>query len=62
MDFSLNEEQRAWQTKARKFADEEIRPITLERDAIIRVRPPRWLCTTPLPRAARRAQIGQVHL
>jgi alkylation response protein AidB-like acyl-CoA dehydrogenase len=34
MDFSLNEEQRAWQMKARKFAQEEIRPVALERDAI----------------------------
>ena len=34
MDFSLNEEQRAWQMKARKFAQEEIRPISLERDRI----------------------------
>lgn len=34
MDFSLNEEQRAWQMKARKFAQEEIRPISLQRDAI----------------------------
>jgi alkylation response protein AidB-like acyl-CoA dehydrogenase len=34
MDFSLTEEQRAWQMKARKFAEEEIRPITLERDRI----------------------------
>ncbi|NKB48820.1 MAG: hypothetical protein GKS02_05570 [Alphaproteobacteria bacterium] len=34
MDFSLNEEQIAWQMKARKFADEEIRPISLKRDAI----------------------------
>jgi alkylation response protein AidB-like acyl-CoA dehydrogenase len=34
MDFSLNEEQRAWQMKARKFAQEEIRPISLERDQI----------------------------
>src|SRR5450755_484929 len=34
MDFSLNEEQRAWQMKARKFAQEEIRPISLERDLI----------------------------
>jgi acyl-CoA dehydrogenase len=33
MDFALNEEQRAWQMKARKFADEEIRPISLKRDA-----------------------------
>lgn len=36
MDFSLNEEQRAWQLKARKFAMEEIRPRSLERDAIER--------------------------
>ena len=34
MDFALNEEQRAWQMKARKFAQEEIRPISLERDRI----------------------------
>src|SRR3989442_2734157 len=34
MDFALNDEQRAWQMKARKFAAEEIRPISLERDAI----------------------------
>ena len=34
MDFSLNEEQRAWQLKARKFADEEIRPLSVARDAI----------------------------
>ena len=34
MDFALNEEQRAWQMKARKFAEEEIKPITLERDRI----------------------------
>jgi len=34
MDFSLNEEQRAWQMKARKFAAEEIRPISLQRDRI----------------------------
>ena len=32
MDFSLNEEQRGWQTEARKFAEDEIRPISLERD------------------------------
>jgi alkylation response protein AidB-like acyl-CoA dehydrogenase len=32
MDFSLNAEQRAWQMKAREFAREEIRPISLERD------------------------------
>ncbi len=34
MDFSLNEEQRAWQMTARKFAQEEIRPLSLERDRI----------------------------
>ena len=34
MDFSLSDEQRAWQMTARKFAEEEIRPISLERDAI----------------------------
>ncbi len=34
MDYSLNETQRAWQLKARKFAAEEIRPISLERDRI----------------------------
>jgi acyl-CoA dehydrogenase len=34
MDFGLNQEQRAWQVKARKFAEESIRPISLERDAI----------------------------
>lgn len=34
MDFSLNEEQRAWQMKARRFAEEEIRPISLQRDQI----------------------------
>ena len=34
MDFSLNEEQRGWQMKARKFAAEEIRPISLQRDRI----------------------------
>jgi len=34
MDFSLSNEQRHWQMLARKFADEEIRPISLERDAI----------------------------
>jgi acyl-CoA dehydrogenase len=35
MDFSLNDDQLAWQAKARKFADEEVRPITLERDRIL---------------------------
>ena len=34
MDFSLNEEQRAWQMKARQFAQEEIRPISLAREQI----------------------------
>ena len=34
MDFSLNEEQRAWQMEAREFAREEIRPISLKRDQI----------------------------
>ena len=35
MDLTLNQEQRAWQEKARKFAAEEIAPISLERDAIL---------------------------
>jgi len=34
MDFSLNPRQRAWQDRARKFAEEEIRPISLARDRI----------------------------
>ena len=34
MDFNLSNEQRSWQMAARKFAEEEIRPISLERDAI----------------------------
>ena len=34
MDFSLNAEQREWKLKARKFAKEEIRPLSLQRDAI----------------------------
>ncbi len=34
MDFLLSDEQRAWQMKARKFAQEEIRPISLQRDQI----------------------------
>jgi acyl-CoA dehydrogenase len=33
MDFALNEEQRAWQMKARRFAEQEIAPISLARDA-----------------------------
>jgi alkylation response protein AidB-like acyl-CoA dehydrogenase len=35
MDFSLNEEQREWQNKARKFAEEDIRPVSLARDRIL---------------------------
>ena len=34
MDFALNEEQRGWQMEARKFAEDEIRPISLQRDQI----------------------------
>jgi acyl-CoA dehydrogenase len=34
MDFSLNEEQRGWQLEARRFAEDEIRPISLQRDRI----------------------------
>ena len=34
MDVSLTEEQRAWQAKARRFAQEELRPTSLERDRI----------------------------
>ena len=34
MDVSLSEEQRAWQLKARQFAQEELRPVSLERDRI----------------------------
>lgn len=34
MDFSLNEGQREWQLKARQFAQEEIRPLSLRRDRI----------------------------
>ena len=32
MDFSLSNEQRSWQMTARKFAEEEIKPITLDLD------------------------------
>ena len=32
MDFSLSNEQRAWQMTARKFAEEEIKPISLKLD------------------------------
>ena len=34
MDFSFNQEQREWQMKARQFAEEQIRPISLARDQI----------------------------
>ena len=34
MDFTLSNEQRSWQMTARKFANEEIRPISVERDEI----------------------------
>jgi alkylation response protein AidB-like acyl-CoA dehydrogenase len=34
MDFALSNEQCAWQMTARKFAQEEIRPISLQRDEI----------------------------
>jgi len=34
MDFQLSNEQRHWQMTARKFAEEEVRPISLARDAI----------------------------
>ena len=34
MDVSLTDVQREWQLKARKFAQEELRPISLERDRI----------------------------
>lgn len=34
MDFQLSDEQRAWQMKAREFAEKEVRPISLKRDAI----------------------------
>ena len=34
MDFNLSNEQRSWQMAARKFADEEIRPISLRCDAV----------------------------
>ncbi|OGA05374.1 MAG: hypothetical protein A2W68_08880 [Betaproteobacteria bacterium RIFCSPLOWO2_02_64_14] len=34
MDFSLNEEQRGWQMEARRFAEDEIRPLSLQRDRI----------------------------
>src|SRR5262245_50172336 len=34
MDFTLSNEQRAWEMTARKFAEEEIRPLWLERDEI----------------------------
>jgi acyl-CoA dehydrogenase len=34
MDFSLNEVQRGWQQKAREFARDELRPLSLERDQL----------------------------
>ena len=34
MDFTLSNEQRSWQMTARKFADEEIKPISLALDEI----------------------------
>ena len=34
MDFTLSNEQRNWQMTARKFAEEEVRPLSLQRDAI----------------------------
>jgi acyl-CoA dehydrogenase len=34
VDFTLNEEQRGWQLKARHFAETEIRPLSLARDRI----------------------------
>ena len=34
MEFALNEEQRGWQMEARKFAQDEIRPLSLKRDQI----------------------------
>jgi hypothetical protein len=34
MDFTLNEEQRGWQMEARKFAEEEIRPVSLARPLV----------------------------
>ena len=34
MDFSLNEEQRHWQSEARKFAADVLRPASVARDQI----------------------------
>ena len=34
MDFSLNEEQRGWQMEARRFAEQEIRPLSLKQDQV----------------------------
>jgi acyl-CoA dehydrogenase len=34
MNFSLNEEQHGWQMEARRFAEEEIRPLSLQRDRV----------------------------
>ena len=32
MDFALSNEQRSWQMRARKFAEEQIKPISLDLD------------------------------
>ena len=34
MDISLNDEQRSWQQKARRFAQDVVAPVSLERDRI----------------------------
>ncbi|MEL0105318.1 MAG: acyl-CoA dehydrogenase family protein [Rhodospirillales bacterium] len=34
MDFSLSDEQKAWQRKAREFSENEIRPLSVARDQI----------------------------
>ena len=39
MDISLNAEQRQWQAKAREFAQDEIRPLSLRQDRIADVAP-----------------------
>ena len=38
MDLTLNDTQRDWQMRARKFAAEEIRPISLQRDSVLQPR------------------------
>jgi len=40
VEFELNEEQRYWQATARSFAEEEIRPLSLARDAVEGAREP----------------------